>query len=162
MSNSTQMRTAKPGHCADTTALFPGLSAGTLVLTLDGALPVENLMPGDRVITRDGARTLRGVHVKLQHDTAMIRVSASTLGAEQPEDDMLIPPDQQILIRDWRAKALKGTHQALVHANRLIDGEYIRAETVSVQRLFRLDFDAAAVIYAGGLELACNPQTVAA
>lgn len=37
----------------------PCLAAGTIVLTMDGALPVETLAPGDRIITRAGARVLR-------------------------------------------------------------------------------------------------------
>ncbi|WP_460273319.1 hypothetical protein [Celeribacter sp. ULVN23_4] len=35
-----------------------GLLLGTKVMTADGALPVEYLEPGDRVITRAGMRTL--------------------------------------------------------------------------------------------------------
>lgn len=34
---------------------------GTIILTLDGAIPIEFLSPGDRVITRAGARVLRAV-----------------------------------------------------------------------------------------------------
>lgn len=37
------------------------LVVGTIIYTLDGALPVEHLIPGDRVITRAGARELRAV-----------------------------------------------------------------------------------------------------
>jgi hypothetical protein len=135
----------------------PGLCAGTQVLTLAGALPVEYLCPGDRIVTRDGARSLRDVHVRVIHDARMICVSASALGIEQPEDDLLLTPDQPILIRDWRARALKGADQAMVPAGNLLDGEYIYATTVPEQRLFVLEFATAAVIYAGGLELACAP-----
>ncbi|MGC9368163.1 MAG: Hint domain-containing protein [Paracoccaceae bacterium] len=38
------------------------LSAGTVVLTLRGALPVEQLHRGDRVITRTGGTVLKRVH----------------------------------------------------------------------------------------------------
>ncbi|TCP61904.1 hypothetical protein EV663_10389 [Rhodovulum bhavnagarense] len=37
------------------------LCEGTIVLTLDGALPVEFLSVGDRIITRAGARILRDI-----------------------------------------------------------------------------------------------------
>lgn len=40
----------------------PHLGAGTIIYTLDGALPVEYLEPGDRIITRAGARILRALH----------------------------------------------------------------------------------------------------
>ncbi len=38
-----------------------GLAPGTIIYTLDGALPVEFLSPGDRIITRAGMRPLRGI-----------------------------------------------------------------------------------------------------
>ena len=37
------------------------LPIGTMIYTLDGALPVEYLSPGDRIVTRAGAKKLRGV-----------------------------------------------------------------------------------------------------
>lgn len=131
-----------------------GLTAGTQILTLSGAMPVEFLSPGDRIITRAGARTLRALRVEVTPAARMIRISASALGIEQPEDDMIVSPDQQMLIRDWRAKALKGADQAVVAAHKLVDGEYIRSVSVGETRLYTLEFDAPVVIYASGLELA--------
>ncbi len=134
-----------------------GLTAGTMVLTLAGALPVEHLTAGDRIITRDGARPLKAIHARIEATAQMICISASAIGVEQPEDDMLVTPDSQILIRDWRAKALKGCDQAVMAAANLVDGEYIRHETTVAQRIFSLEFDTAVVIYASGVELAISP-----
>ena len=139
-----------------------GLTAGTMVLTLAGALPVEHLVAGDRLITRDGARTLKAIHTRTEATAQMICISASAIGVEQPEDDMLVTPDSQILIRDWRAKALKGCDQAVMAASNLVDGEYIRHETTLAQRIFSLEFDSAVVIYASGVELAISPTAAAA
>ena len=61
---------------------------------------------------------------------------SDSLGVGKPADDVLVAADQPILIRDWRAKALFG--------------------------LFALHFDAPAVIFAGGLELACQPALIPA
>lgn len=138
-----------------------GIIAGATVLTLDGDLPVQFLAPGDRVITRSGARTLRAIEVVILTDAPMIRISASALGHDRPVDDMFVAPDQPILIRDWRAKALYGAQTAMVPASQLADGDYIRAELVTEARLFTLYFDADVVIYAGGLELACGAMVSA-
>ncbi len=138
------------------TAATAQLTEGTIVLTLAGALPVEHLTPGDRIITRNGARSLTGLSVTEATAAPMIRVTASAIGVEQPEDDMFVTPGQQILIRDWRAKALKGAEQAVVSADKLADGEYIRAVTLAKVRLYTISFDAPQVIYANGLELACT------
>jgi hypothetical protein len=139
-----------------------GIVAGTPVLTLDGEMPVQFLSPGDRIITRNGARVLAGVEVTLLQGAEMVRIRASALGHDRPETDLFVAPSQPILIRDWRAKALYGQAAALVEAQRLADGEYIRKEAVAEVRLYTLHFAQAEVVYAGGLELACDPATVAA
>ena len=45
---------------------LPGILSGTPVLTLDGEVPVQFLCPGDRIITRSGARVLRGVEMRIE------------------------------------------------------------------------------------------------
>ncbi len=134
-----------------------GITAGTKVLTLDGELPVQFLAPGDRIVARSGARVLKDVSVSVLQDTTMVRISASALGHDRPEADLFVAPSQQILVRDWRAKALYGRDMSMVEAQRLVDGDYIRKETVAEVRLFTLTFDREEVVFAGGLELACAP-----
>ncbi|WP_168219773.1 Hint domain-containing protein [Pseudotabrizicola formosa] len=134
-----------------------GVSAGTIILTLSGATPIEFIAPGDRVITRAGARTVTGVEIAVVKDARVIRISAGVLGKDRPEADLTVPPTQPLVIRDWRARALTGADQAVMAAGRLVDGDYIRAETVAEARLVTLRFAEPQVIYAGGLELACDP-----
>lgn len=144
---------------ADTavTCALPGLAEGTDVLTLTGALPVENLAAGMRIITRNGVRQLKAIHSRAGSGR-MVRISASALGVDQPAEDLHLDPHSRILIRDWRARALKGCDQAVMSASKLVDGEYIRLEERSL-RLFSLEFDGPEVIYAGGLELAIAPPS---
>ena len=128
---------------------------GTPVLTLEGELPVEFLSPGDRILTRSGARRLKQVEVTVVQNARVVRVAHGTLGVDRPSEDVTVSAGQEILVRDWRAKALFGAPQAMIAAARLVDGEYIRAEVVAEARFFSLSFEDDAVIYAGGLELAC-------
>jgi hypothetical protein len=128
---------------------------GTPVLTLEGAMPVEYLQPGDRVLTRSGMRRLTQVAVTVVQNARVVMVAHETLGVDRPSADVSVSAAQQILIRDWRAKALTGGTQAMVAAGRLVDGEYIRATVLPEARFFTLGFAEDAVIYAGGLELAC-------
>ncbi len=139
---------------ATVTALH-AMAVGTPVLTLDGELPVEFLQPGDRILTRGGARRVKEVAVTVVHHARVVKISHDTLGVDRPTVEVTVSAAQAILIRDWRAKAMFGTAQAMIPAGRLVDGEYIRAETVAEMRFFTLSFDEDAVIYAGGLELAC-------
>jgi hypothetical protein len=128
---------------------------GTPVLTLDGELPVEFLQPGDRILTRSGARRLKQVEVTRVQNARVVQISHDTLGVGRPSDDVTVAAGQQILVRDWRAKAMAGAAQAMIAAGKLVDGEYIRAAVLPEARFFTLSFDEDAVIYAGGLELAC-------
>ncbi len=147
------------GNAPSMSQTTTGFMRGTCVLTLDGEIPVEFLNVGDRIITRDGARTLRALRVAMVSGE-VICIGASTLGHDRPTGDIMVGCDQAILVRDWRAKALYGTSQAMIPAARMADGELIRREIVQDVALFTLEFDAAVVIYASGLELACAAVTV--
>jgi len=149
-------------EAANAAVLATGITAGTRVLTLDGELPVQYLAVGDRVITRSGSKVLKDIQVAVLRDVPRVRVTASALGHDRPEDDVFVAPGQAILVRDWRAKAVFGREVAMVEAQRLVDGDYIRHETVTELRLFTLTFERDEVIYAGGLELACPTVTVTA
>jgi Hint domain len=138
-----------------------GMAQGTQVLTAEGLLPVEFLAPGDRIITRDGLRVLVDVSMHVMVGD-VVRISASSQGHARPEEDVVLGCDQALLIRDWRAKALYGAAQAVVPVERMIDGELVRRERASGLRMYRLEFASAAVVYAGGLELACDAVPVAA
>lgn len=132
-----------------------GLLAGTQIRTLDGLLPVEFLQPGDRIITRAGMRRLMAISVQRRKASTVVRVRATTLGHDRPENDLVLAPGQPVMIRDWRARALYGAATAAIPASRLVDGEFIVSEQRQVARLFTLRFEDDEVIYAEGLEIAC-------
>lgn len=133
----------------------PGMLAGTMVRTLDGVLPVEYLTPGDRIVTRGGMRRVTSISVVTRKMIDLVRIRASTMGHDRPDQDLFVAPGQPILIRDWRAQAIFGVPVAAVPAARLADGEFVCLESHRNARLFTLRFDEDEVIYAEGLELAC-------
>lgn len=137
------------------TSLFAiDLAAGTPVLTLEGIMPVDQIVPGNRIVTRAGSVPVSDVTSTLVETPEMVRVSPSALCDPRPDDDMLLPADQPVLVRDWRARAMFGASQAMVPVRRLIDGQYIRPEPVAPIRMWRLCMPRAVVIYAGSLEVA--------
>jgi hypothetical protein len=131
------------------------LPPGTIILTLAGALPVEHLYPGDRLITRHGARPLLRIDsVDMPCGTPIVEMTRNALGG-RPERDTWLPPAQRVLIRDWRAKALYGQAQACVPAGQLVDGEFVRLSELHHDATgFALRFGRPEVLYADGLELA--------
>lgn len=130
------------------------LPPGTEILTLAGALPVEALYPGDRVITRDaGARTLvRIARHPVPDDVRFVLVRKDALGGK-PSRDLLLPADHRIFLRDWRAQALFGTPAARVPVARLVDGEFICWTEARPDALLTLHLVHEHVLYADGLEV---------
>ncbi|MFD2738827.1 Hint domain-containing protein [Sulfitobacter aestuarii] len=134
-------------------SLDTGLVQGSMLLTLEGEIPVEYLSPGDRLITRDCGMS-RVTHI--QRSTRRVRtiaLAAGSLGHTRPERDALLAGDQMVLIRDWRARALFNSARALVAARSLIDGEFITDLGTREQTLYQIFCDGPHILYADGLEL---------
>ncbi|MBB3995378.1 hypothetical protein GGR95_003033 [Sulfitobacter undariae] len=145
--------TSPTGQYAPYASRDIGLLQGTMLLTLDGEMPVEFVSVGDKIITRDSGiariqhiqRTKRMVHT--------IALAAGSLGHTRPERDATLAGDQMCLIRDWRAKALFSADRALVAARTLVDGEFIRDLGMQEQTLVQIFCDGPHIIYADGLEV---------
>lgn len=136
------------------TSPLNALTAGAVVLSLDGAIPVEFLAPGDRIVTRNsGTAVLRKVR-RSMISCATATISPGTLGQLRPDRTVTLPASQEILLRDWRASALFGASRALVPVWRLLDGTFVRDTGVQSLDLVELVFDHPQIIYADGLELA--------
>ncbi len=130
-----------------------GLLQGTILLTLDGEMPVEFVGVGDKIITRDSG-IAKVAHI--QRSTRSVRtiaLAAGSLGHTRPERDALLAGDQMCLIRDWRAQAMFSADRALVAARTLVDGEFIRDLGMQEQTLIQIFCDGPHILYADGLEL---------
>ncbi len=138
--------------------LCHGLPVGLPIMTADGELPVEFLSAGDRIVTRNGGMVeLGAIHATTQA-TRAVKFTAGCFGEAGPSADMLLPADQPVLIRDWRARALFGQSQAMATAAMLVDGEFITDIGPRKLVLFRLEFDRPRIVYAGGLELGTSAE----
>jgi hypothetical protein len=153
----TDMTPLTAGLCVDDMGAGTpiAIAPGTTVLTLAGALPIEHLYPGDKLITRHGARALQAIdRVTLPAGMAIVELTKNALGG-RPDQDLWLPAAQRVLIRDWRAKALYGQAQACVPVGQLADGEFIRLGALTQEVTgFALRFGRPEVFYANGLELA--------
>ena len=130
-----------------------GMGLGSVILTMEGEMPIEQVMPGDRVISRD-AGAVRVTNVRRQTVSCeAVKILAGSLGDTRPECDVILPEDQSVLVRDWRARALFGADEVTVRAGALIDGEYITGLGVQELEVIVLLFDAPHVLYVDGLEV---------
>lgn len=130
-----------------------GLLGGCNVLTMHGYTPISELKAGDRVITRNGLRVLRQLSVTTQTFRA-ISVGKGTLGYSRPTTEMLMAPDQEVMVRDWRAEVLFGEDAVIIPIERMVDGKYIAEEReLKTHSVYELRFDGEEVFYADGVEI---------
>lgn len=131
----------------------PGFVHGARILTMKGARKIEHLRQGDYLITRgNGAVLVRLIEQKSMVVPA-VYVVAGSLGHHQPDLDSLLPASQTVLLRDWRARALTGSDEAMVTLDRLVDGEFVRDVGLQTVTLYSVFCAAPQVLYADGMEL---------
>lgn len=141
---------SSPTHAQN---LCHGIPVGVPVLTADGALPVEFLTPGDRVVTRNGGLVALD---DVQSDTIStrgIKFAAGCFGRASPESPVVLPNDQPVLLRDHHAQARTGQNQMMTLAGLLVDDAEITDIGPRRMTVFRLVFERPRVIYVAGLEL---------
>lgn len=138
-----------------------GLVSGTILLTSDGEIPVEHLSPGDRIVTRNAGLVPLAAVKSERVSSEAVKISAGSLGHAKPTHHVMLPAAQLVLVRDWRAKSLRGASQAVMPAGCLIDDESITALGVRDMTLVRLGFDAPYIVYADGLEISVPAMALA-
>lgn len=152
---STLLATLPPVQHASRRSRPTGLIAGTPVLTAEGEVPVEFLLAGDIVITRRGPVELRGTSTVVARNIEVVVIEpGAPVSGQMPGQALVVPADQQVLVRDWRATILHGQSEMLTPAASLVDDLLVRREKRAIQRLVRLHFDAPQVIRAGGIDVA--------
>lgn len=130
----------------------PCFVAGTLIRTPDGEVPVEDLEPGDLVLTHDnGPQPVRWTgrrRVVATGAIAPIRIRAGTFG---PHGALLVSPQHRILIRDGLAELLFGETEVLVAAKELVNDRSVTVLEGGTIDYVHILFDSHQVVYSAGL-----------
>lgn len=147
--------------------------AGTRIETDRGPVPVEDLVPGDRVMTLDhGMQAIRwvgqrgvGLAETVAHpDILPIRIAAGAMGSGLPRRDLWLSPQHRVMVRSRISERMTGAAEALVAAKHLCGLPGI--SQVSVPRTvtyLHLRLDRHEVIQADGLwaeTLLVGPQAL--
>ena len=102
---------------------------GTLIRTADGQRQVEDLRPGDLVMTRDngpqpvrwiGAKPLGGAVLAAFPQLRPIRIRAGALGVGLPARDLYVSPQHRVLVTSKIAERMFGKPEVLVAAKCLV------------------------------------------
>lgn len=137
----------------------PCFTHGTLVATDKGAVAIEDLCVGDRVLTRDnGYRPLRWIGARRFDAAALarhpqlqpVRIRAGALGQGMPARDMLVSPQHQMLIFGILARAWGNEPEMLAPAIALAFLPGVNRDPQAAVTYVHLMFDAHEVILADG------------
>lgn len=102
---------------------------GAQILTDQGELAVEDLQPGDLVLTRDngyqpirwtGRRDLSHTELIVEPRFNPVHIARGALGAGLPVRDMMVSPQHRMLVTGPRAELLFGENEVLVAAKHLV------------------------------------------
>jgi len=115
--------------------IVPCFTPGTLIATPRGERAVEDLQPGDRVVTRDnglqeirwtGARTLDYGQLAAAPHLKPILIARGSLGEGLPEHDMLVSPNHRMLVANERTALYFEDYEVLVAAKHLVNHKGVR------------------------------------
>ena len=139
-----------------------GLVAGTSVRTPCGPRRVENLRPGDLIVTRDNglqavrvvfSRTVSAAEIAADPALAPIRLEPRAIAPMMPSRPVLVGGEHRLLIPGWRLEGRDDRECVLVPARDLADrGDAIRTVRDARDTTYvNLVFDAHEVFAADGL-----------
>jgi hypothetical protein len=126
---------------------------GTLIRLADGTeKPVEALAEGDMVLTRDsGAQPVRWVGGRTAPAFGHLAPIVISQGALGNTGDLIVSPQHRVLLSDWRAEVMLGSHEVLVKAKDLVNGDTIWRREGGVVEYFHILFDKHEIIYSEGI-----------
>lgn len=139
--------------------VVPCFTPGTLIATPEGERPVEDLRPGDRVITRDngiqplawvGRKDLTGDDLACNPHMNPVRIRRGALGKGLPERDMLVSPNHRVLVASDRAALYFEEREVLVAAKHLTGMHGIDTVVAAEVSYIHVMFDRHEVILSDG------------
>jgi len=123
--------------------------AGTRISTAMGAIPIEELVQGDLVLTRDNGfqpvRWIGKTTVPAMGDWAPVRIAAGTFGASR---DLLVSPQHRMLLTGSTTRLLFDAGEVLASALHLVNDHSVRRQPGGMVTYVHLLLDQHEIIYA--------------
>tara|TARA_B110000908_G_scaffold23183_1_gene26357 strand:- start:150 stop:2501 length:2352 start_codon:yes stop_codon:yes gene_type:complete len=127
-------------------------TAGTMIETKTGKVPVEHLTAGMMLSTMDnGWQPVRAVMSCTVVANAALAPVVIDKGALGNTEELIVSPAHRMLIADWRAELLFGESEVLVGAKTLCNGDTIYRRRVQSLMYYHILLDQHEVIYAAGV-----------
>jgi hypothetical protein len=126
---------------------------GTHITMANGLqMPIEDLRPGDRVLTRDhGVREVRWIGRQVVRATGAFAPILIAKGALNNSGDLMLSPNHRLFIYQRRDRVRAGRSEVLVRARHLVNGHSVVRSDGGFVEYFQLLFDRHEIIYAEGI-----------
>lgn len=126
---------------------------GTRITLATGAqIRVEDLQPGDRVLTRDaGAQEVRWTGLTTQRAEGSLAPVLIKAGALNNENDLLLGPNHRLFVYQRADEIGVGSAEILVTARDLVNGTTVTLHDGGYADYFQILFDSHHIIYAEGI-----------
>ncbi|NAZ36413.1 Hint domain-containing protein [Rubellimicrobium sp. CFH 75288] len=126
---------------------------GTRIALASGAqVPVEDLRPGDRVLTRDdGPQPLRWIGCRTVRATGAFAPVVIRAGALHNAGDLVLAPDHRIFVWQREDRLGAGRAEVLVRVRHLVNGDSVQIREGGFVDYFQLLFDDHQIVFAEGI-----------
>ncbi|MEM1238022.1 MAG: Hint domain-containing protein [Pseudomonadota bacterium] len=138
---------------------FICFTEGTGILTPNGEVPVEELVAGDTVVTKDsGAMTVRWIGQRRfvglgpVHDSVQpVAIRANAFGPDVPERDTMLSGNHSVLADHWKTSLYFADDEVLVRAKALLNGDFAFTASLPTVTYFHVLLDQHSLVRANGM-----------
>jgi hypothetical protein len=126
---------------------------GTHITLANGLqCPIQDLVPGDRVLTRDhGPQELRWIGSQTVRATGAFAPIRIARGALNNSGDLMLSPNHRLFIFQRKDRLKTGRAEVMVRARQLVNGTSVVQSDGGFVEYFQLLFDQHEIIYAEGI-----------
>ncbi len=139
--------------------VIPCFTPGTMIATPKGERLVEELVEGDRIITRDngiqdiawvGHKVMSGEALKASTHLRPVLIKAGSLGNGLPERDMMVSPNHRMLVASDLTQLYFDEREVLAAAKHLVGSAGVDTAKVSATTYIHFMFERHEVVLANG------------
>lgn len=135
---------------------------GTRIRTEDGYRLIQDLCPGDKILTKDngpqeivwtGHRRMTGARLHAMPHLRPIRFKSGAFGIGRPDQDLIVSPQHRMLVRGAAAQALFYSDEVLVKAEDLLnDSSVVTDHLLREVTYVHVMLERHNIVWANGLE----------